>query len=51
MKNLTRKNIGLIIIDGVADLCSDVNSMEESNYVVQKLMEWTSDLNCHIYIQ
>jgi hypothetical protein len=36
------------IIDGVADLCSDVNNIEESNRVVQKLMKWTKELNCHI---
>ena len=42
------KNIGLVIIDGIADLCSDVNNIEESNFVVQKLMQWTSELNCHI---
>ncbi len=45
---LEGKNIGLVIIDGIADLCSDVNNIEESNYVVQKLMTWTSELNCHI---
>lgn len=43
-----KQNIGLIVIDGIADLCSDVNNMEESNFVVQKLMEWTSVLNCHL---
>ena len=45
---LEKENIGLIIIDGIADLCSDVNNIEESNYVVQKLMTWTKELNCHI---
>lgn len=38
----------LVIIDGIADLVSDVNSLEESNAVVQKLMEWSSKFNCHI---
>jgi hypothetical protein len=47
-KKLDGKNIGLVIIDGVADLCSDVNNIEESNAVVQKLMKWTKELNCHI---
>ena len=47
-KKLEGKNIGLVIIDGVADLCSDVNNIEESNAVVQKLMKWTKELNCHI---
>jgi hypothetical protein len=45
---LEGKNIGLVIIDGIADLCSDVNNIEEANYVVQKLMTWTAELNCHI---
>lgn len=39
---------GVVIIDGVADLISDVNNLEESNNVVQKLMEWTANFNCHI---
>jgi len=47
-KKLEGKDIGLVIIDGVADLCSDVNNIEESNAVVQKLMKWTKELNCHI---
>jgi hypothetical protein len=41
-------DIGLVIIDGIADLCSDVNNIEESNAVVQKLMKWSKELNCHI---
>jgi len=45
---LEKKDIGLVIIDGIADLCSDVNNIEESNNVVQKLMKWTKELNCHI---
>ena len=45
---LEGKEIGLVIIDGIADLCSDVNNIEESNAVVQKLMKWSKELNCHI---
>ena len=45
---LESKEIGLVIIDGIADLCSDVNNIEESNAVVQKLMKWSKELNCHI---
>ena len=45
---LDGENIGLVIIDGIADLCSDVNNIEESNNVVQKLMKWTKELDCHI---
>jgi hypothetical protein len=40
--------IGLVIIDGVADLTSDVNSMEQSTEVQELLMRWTDDLQCHI---
>jgi len=40
--------IGLIIIDGIADLLNDVNSMSETNYVVQKIMTWTAKKECHL---
>jgi len=40
--------IGLIIVDGVADLLNDVNSMTETNYVVQKIMTWTEKKQCHL---
>ena len=42
------QNTGLLIIDGIADLVSDVNNLEESNRCIQKLMEWSSIYNCHI---
>tara|TARA_R100000541_G_scaffold58999_1_gene71382 strand:+ start:2047 stop:2883 length:837 start_codon:yes stop_codon:yes gene_type:complete len=38
----------LVIIDGIADLCADANSISESSQLVQKLMEWSSVFNCHI---
>jgi len=37
-----------VIIDGIADLVSDVNNLEESNLVVQKIMKWSAELDCHI---
>jgi len=40
--------IGLVVIDGIADLVSDVNDLKHSNLVVQWLMEVTSRFNCHI---
>lgn len=40
--------IGLVIIDGIADLVSDVNDIVESNLAIQKLMEWSAKLKCHI---
>ena len=42
------KKIGLVVIDGIADLVSDVNNLEESSEVVQKVMEWTAVYGCHI---
>ena len=42
------QRIGLFIIDGIADLVSDVNNLEESNRCIQKLMEWSSIYNLHI---
>ena len=45
-KNIDKPS--LVIIDGIADLVSDVNNLEESNAVVQKLMEWSANFNCHI---
>jgi hypothetical protein len=41
-------NIGLLIIDGVADLVNDVNNLEASNEVAQKLLKWSGNENCHI---
>lgn len=43
-----KDNNGLVIIDGIADLVSDVNNLEESNLCVQKIMEWSAKFNCHI---
>ena len=42
------ENTGLLIIDGIADLVSDVNNIEESNACIQKIMEWSSNYKCHI---
>ena len=41
-------NLGLVIIDGIADLVSDVNNIDEANAIVQKLMAWTEQKNIHI---
>ena len=42
------RDIGVLVIDGVADLVSDVNNIEESNMVVGKIMKWTEMYQCHI---
>tara|TARA_R100001224_G_scaffold28595_1_gene15616 strand:+ start:3056 stop:3874 length:819 start_codon:yes stop_codon:yes gene_type:complete len=46
----TKENIGCCIIDGVADLCNDVNNIQEANDVVQKIMEWSEVYNIHIIL-
>lgn len=38
----------LVIIDGVADLLSDVNNISESNKLVSDLMRISAQKNCHI---
>ena len=43
-----KDNNGVVIIDGIADLVSDVNNLEESNLCVQKIMELSAKYNCHI---
>jgi len=45
---LDGNNIGVVVIDGIADLVSDVNNIEESNKVTQQIMRWSAKLNCHI---
>jgi len=40
--------VGLVALDGAADLMDDVNDLKESNRVVQKLMKLTSESNAHI---
>ena len=42
------ENIGMVIIDGVADLVNDVNDIHASNNAIQKLMRWSQELNCTI---
>jgi len=42
------ENLGVCIIDGIADLVSDVNDINQSNICVQYLMKWTQELNIHI---
>ena len=47
-EKIEKDNVGLVIIDGIADLVSDVNDLEQSNNVVQKIMEWSQKFSCHI---
>lgn len=46
----TKTNIGCCIVDGIADLCNDVNNISEANMVVQKIMELTEVYNIHIIL-
>ena len=43
-----KDNVGLVLIDGIADLIADVNSLSESNEIIQKLMSWSSESKAHI---
>ena len=43
-----KDNLGLVLIDGVADLVSDVNDLKQCNEAAQKLMEWTDLSQCHL---
>lgn len=40
--------IGILSIDGVADLVNNVNDIEESNLMVGDLLKWTKENNIHI---
>jgi hypothetical protein len=42
------EEVGLVVIDGIADLINDVNNIEESNDIVQQVMKWSQELNCAI---
>ena len=42
------KEPSLVIIDGVADLCADVNNIEQSNQLVSALMRLSQQQNVHI---
>ena len=43
-----KNNIGLISIDGLADLIDDFNDVKESNRIIQKVMKWTDDKQFHL---
>lgn len=45
-----KDNVGLVLIDGIADLISDVNSLPESNEIIQKLMNWSTESKSHIIV-
>lgn len=43
-----KDNIGLFVIDGIADLVADFNSVKECFEIVQKVMKWTDDKQFHL---
>jgi hypothetical protein len=43
-----RDNIGLVGIDGLADLVDDFNDLKESQRAIQKVMKWTDDKQFHL---
>lgn len=47
-KSKYSRKIGLIAIDGYADLVADFNSLEQSNNLQQHLLGWTDEYQCHI---
>ncbi len=40
--------VGMVIIDGLADLVADVNSLTESTSIIQRLMTWSQERNIAI---
>jgi hypothetical protein len=48
MESDYRKNIGLITVDGAADILESVNDLDISNKIVQGLMKWSSVSNSHL---
>ena len=40
--------IGLVCIDGIADLMNDTNSLIETNEVMTKIMQWTTQYKLHL---
>lgn len=43
-----KDNIGLVAIDGVADLVDDINDLKQCNEIVNQLMKWSHDTQSHI---
>ena len=43
-----KDKIGLVLIDGIADLVTNVNDLDQCNEITQKLMSWSTQTNAHI---
>jgi len=44
------KNVGYVVIDGIADLATAINDEIEATRVTSLLLKWTKLYNCHISI-
>lgn len=44
----TVDDLGMVVIDGIADLVEDVNDIVGASTLVQYLMKWTEELGIHI---
>ena len=48
MESEYRNDIGLITIDGAADIMDSVNDLDEANKITQGMMKWTTQSNAHL---
>ena len=48
MESEYRNDIGLISIDGAADIMDSVNDLDEANKITQGMMKWTTKSNAHL---
>lgn len=48
MESEYKDKIGLVAIDGAADLMDNVNDLEASNKLAQSFMTWTTQSKCHL---
>jgi len=42
--------VGLVVIDGIKDLVTSINDEKESTNVSTKLLQWSTQYNCHIIV-
>lgn len=48
MESDYKNNIGMITIDGAADIMDSVNDLDEANKITQGMMRWTTKSNAHL---
>jgi RecA-family ATPase len=42
------ENVGLVIIDGIRDLITNINDPDQATNITSHLMKWSEDKECHI---